>query len=1624
MPDYVALRSVVTAMREELVRVKDQLDLFVLGDRQHLSALDGLLAPLRQVADTLAVLGFGQPRKVIIDQLAVLQGLAQGTRTADDAVLLDVAGALLYVEATLAGRIGSLEPSQALVTPSPAAATTASMDLAQIHRLVIAEVRQCLRQVKERILDHDDGPRPLQDAEQMPLAVASELLTQARGALAMLSIDRAAALVRACRDYIDTAPARLQSDDLMDALSSIDYYLDQLSSQPNQPDEGLLDLAEDDLMMLGYEPAGVVHPPRNMPLPQRHVEQLPAAPALNPLPQSIPATLLPPSADPVLDDELRDVFLEECGEVMACLHEQWPLWQRQSQGRAPLAQIRRAFHTLKGSGRMVGALVLGELAWALENLLNRLLESQADASAEAVALVEQAMARLPALVKEFAKGQQRQHDDVDLLAAQAHLLAARKQAVDSQLQEIFQSEAQAHLDSLARFLQASPPMGGQALTDDLIRALHTLRGSAHVAGAHAIAALADVLDQLAREYKAHQLLLHADELQLLSEALVALRDLLGQDPGAPAPELLARLEATLAVRLQGWQTQPNEPHRIRHDPQLITGFLAQGMDILLDAESLLQRWREHPGERQELTALLDELTTLGHGAHLADLHAMDELCEALLDLYGAVEESSLAVSPSFFDAAHQAHDGLIDMLDQIAAGQQLHPCPQQVQALRDLLAQGLEPGAMGHIGGGGQVIQDLTRATRRLHEQAATDEPSAAEPQDPIVELFLEEAADLLDSADEALLRWLRDTANGAPLHSLQRDLHTLKGGARLADIAEVADLGQALEGLYEGLVNRALVHSPALQRALLDGHERLSQMLDQLQLEQPLQAADSLIEAARLLRLEHTAAIEVAEPTIAEEDTELLEIFLEEGFDLLDSSAHSLKRWRAEPGNVLEVENLLRDLHTLKGGARMVEASSIGDLVHELEFIHEKVLAGTLQPDNSLFNLLQQAHDRLAQMLDALRSRLPVEPAQSLIQRVRAFDGQPLPLPAPPVSPAADVQPAVAERGTADLVKVAGDLLEDLGNMAGETSLLHGRVEQQVNDAQAALHEMDITIERMREQLRQLDTETQGQILSRRQIANEQGDYDDFDPLEMDRHSPLQELSRALFESASDLVDLKETLMGRNHEAQMLLAVQSRVNTELQEGLMRTRMVPFERMVPRLQRVVRQVAAELGKQVELEVGSVQGEMDRSVLERMLAPLEHMLRNAVDHGLESAEARLAAGKPAHGTIHLDLLHEGSQIIIVLADDGAGVPLEAVRAKAIKRGLLDPAMAISDHDVLQFILQPGFSTAAKITQISGRGLGMDVVHEEVKQLGGSMTLDSKVGQGARFVIRLPFTVSVNRALLVHCGEEQYAVGLNTLEGMVRVMPDELEACYQLNPPRYEYAGRGYDLRYLGQLLGGPPARLVAQTQALPVLLVHAHDQQVAVQVDAVASSREIVVKGLGPQFASVPGLSGATILGDGKVVLILDLLGQIRAAQMRHLQHLAHRGNERVPPVSLPARPLLVMVVDDSITVRKVTSRLLERHGMHVLTARDGVEAMSLLEVHGPDVLLLDIEMPRMDGFEVATRVRQHPRLKDLPIIMITSRTGPKHRERAMAIGVNDYLGKPFQETRLLESIAQWSHGHA
>jgi chemosensory pili system protein ChpA (sensor histidine kinase/response regulator) len=556
-----------------------------------------------------------------------------------------------------------------------------------------------------------------------------------------------------------------------------------------------------------------------------------------------------------------------------------------------------------------------------------------------------------------------------------------------------------------------------------------------------------------------------------------------------------------------------------------------------------------------------------------------------------------------------------------------------------------------------------------------------------------------------------------------------------------------------------------------------------------------------------------------------------------------------------------------------------------------------------------------------------------------------------------------------------------------------------------------------LQEQLKKLQAETDEQILSRHEIEIDNPDHENFDPLEMDRYSTMQQLSRSLVESVGDLNSLQDMLGGLNRDSELLLLQQGRVNTELQDRLMQARVVPFAAtMASRMRRITRQTCQQLGKQADLKIEGANEEMDRHVLDRMVAPLEHMLRNSIAHGIEPPEVRRQNGKPESGTITISVRREGGEIVIKVADDGAGLNTTSIRKKAESKGLIIENASMTDDEIMQLVLTPGFSTAESVSQISGRGVGMDVVNNEIRQLNGTLHIESEYGKGATMTIRLPFTLSISQALLVRVGMDLYAIPLTSIEGVSRIEKEEAEQLMQDEEKQFHYGGDDYQISSLGKLLGRQSGLGAETEEGRPaVILVRAGGHRVGFYIDELLGHHEIVVKSLGPQVSSVSGMAGGTILGDGRVALILDVPALVRMVGAEHGLSETQQVQVMETPKSVKIR---VMVVDDSITVRRVTTRLLERHEMEVITAKDGVDAVAKLEETVPDVMLLDVEMPRMDGYELATQMRNDDRYRNVPIVMITSRTGAKHRERAESIGVDRYLGKPYQEGDLVENINQ------
>ncbi|MEW8511467.1 MAG: Hpt domain-containing protein [Candidatus Thiodiazotropha sp.] len=1181
---------------------------------------------------------------------------------------------------------------------------------------------------------------------------------------------------------------------------------------------------------------------------------------------------------------------------------------------------------------------------------------------------------------------------------------------DEELVAIFVEEGRELLDNLERHYQKWVDSSlDDNLIDEFKRTLHTLKGSSRLAGINPIGDLSHGLENLFERMSRDELQPDSSIRNMVRQTIDVLatqiddadaaRDIhfstsllaalespdVGAEAEAMAPggvdeesladelkeveEAISEAEHIEPVDTSSYYDEPmsflhdGDLFEVSEDPELVEIFIEESRELLETLEENYKQWSDAPSDHTTLDGMQRALHTIKGSSRLAGIEPVGDLSHAMESLLNGVLRGHIETSDKVFAISRQALDLIATQTDDAATSGKVHR--------------------------GDQLIEQI----QLIVEGASLEE-------DSIEELIDQELQEELETAEEAVDEAVEEAVEEA---------------AEEAD--ESAADGEDLEIPFESFN--------------LDGINE--------------QATSDTDESFMLMHDE--VLLEVGE------DEELVQIFIEEAKEFIEHIESSYQQWLDDLEDHTAIEGVQRNLHTLKGSARLAGIMPVGDLSHAVESVMTALAEKEIDPIDTVTDSVRHAIDHLALQIETIAksgkvpaSDTEVEQLQNLlggeptpsytgmvetIQAVPESDGSEAVEEAEEVVETATVLPFNDEiakllepeakeedkesfKPTKEQVRVNADLMDRLVNHAGEVSIYRARLEQQNSVLGFNLSELEQTVSRLHNQLRNLEIETEAQIIYRWEREHEDDrEKAEFDPLEMDRFSTMQQLSRALMETVNDLGNINEALRDLQRETDTLLLQQSRISTDLQDGLLRTRMVPFAQLVPRMQRLVRQTAGQLSKRANLECFGVEGELDRSILNRMVPVLEHLLRNSVSHGIEFPEDRQQAGKQEVGRISLYLDREATDVLITLSDDGRGLDIEAIRKRAVEQGMIDANAEISDDDLIQCVLLPGFSTAKEVTQISGRGVGLDVVTSEVKQLGGSLEIDSQPGRGTSFIIRLPLTLAISDALLVRVGEEVYAVPHGSISGVVRIRRQELMTCYEGGQDGFTYSGRRYKVSYLGRMMGMGQHEIPETTRWLPLLLLQTGDHQAALQVDELLGSRQVVVKSMGKQVGSVRWITGGTILADGRVALILDLASLVRmdathaASPLSLVKETAEkRAEDR----------LRVMVVDDSITVRKVTSRLLERHDMDVVTAKDGVEAVALLQEQVPDIMLLDIEMPRMDGFELARHINNSVDYYGLPIIMISSRVGEKHRQRAMDLGVKRCLGKPYQESELLDNI--------
>jgi chemosensory pili system protein ChpA (sensor histidine kinase/response regulator) len=1623
--DRQTMGSVVQELRASLSEAEKLIDQFFRNpaDRSVLIEVPNQLSSMRGV---LSVLGMDQAAAALLRMRDEVDGLAS---TEVDPARVDQAG----VFDRLAGNLGALGFLIDMLSVQPQLAKSLFVYDAQEGTLSPLMGRRAQRAVSGHAVAAPVEPRLIEQAQMLAFsAVRDDVpIEEVSRDLELLSHEAEAADQQA----------------LVAAVAHAQHAIDSAYDQAGVASaRGELSDALVDFVNTASEPVA-----------------LQPAPAPRPAPSAAPGTAA--GSDLAEDDEMREIFLEEAREVLQTAHDACAELSTASDDLEQLTTVRRAFHTLKGSSRMVGLKKFGDAAWACEQLYNTRLADQQPADAPLLDFTRWSLDELGAWVDDIAA---RRDAGREAASIEAAALALREPGA-----------AHAPVLESARAPEVSKAPAAPPIVEPI-----------------ALAFPPDLPSAL--------------DLELAPAPKVAPASAAPEQP-LPSFELdLSKLDAAFSAPAT---TPASAPPADLGVSSMFDNFDAGATTAVLDGRTAV------PAQREEAPAAAIGLIDLDLGD--ASFHAAPVI-ENLQPSAPAEDEQVKIVGPlrisiPLFNIFLNEADELSRRLTTEVAewAMELHrPIGETAIALAHSLAGSSATVGFSDLSHLARMVEHALTRTQAIGHGTADEGRLFVESAEEIRRLLHQFAAGFLKEPPADLMQRLADheVSSARRLDALTAadeltDSHAEAEPLPAAETIEIIEMPHAAADLAPPAVEAPaeqiadtqpspLAEPRATRPGTIDtgfGADTGFNALGMAELK-PLAALPASAERAPAHRPELDIEDEVDNDIDAVDavDVELFPIFEEEGQELLPKLASQLRDWVRHPTDSSLASACMRTLHTLKGGARLAGAMRLGEMAHRLETRIEQLLA-LEEPSAAEVETLQHRSDALSHTFEALRSRdaqaygEAMATVEEAVSRSMPLDEPPLvpavslpaappvafkpmveaPISVPPVAapaaapiaptvaaPTAPAMPAArpaeslasvtvpeidwarfgghsaAPRQTIDraaasqsAVRVRAPLLDRLVNQAGEVSITRSRIEVEVGQIKGSLTDLTDNLERLRGQLRDIELQAETQMSSRLEAAKALAQS--FDPLEFDRFTRFQELTRMMAESVNDVATVQRTLQRTLETTEDELAAQERLTRDLQDDLLRTRMVEFESLSDRLYRVVRQAAKETGKHVRLDIVGGSIEVDRGVLDRMTGAFEHLLRNSVTHGIEAPDMRSSAGKDSTGTIVVSLAHEGNEVGVEFRDDGAGLNLARIRDKGVAMGLLDANQQYSDGELANLIFTSGFSTADKVTELAGRGIGMDVVRAEVNAMGGRIETATAAGQGTSFKLVLPLTTAVTQVVMMRIGNTTVAVPSTLVEVVRRAKADEIEHAYHSGS--FAVGERTVPFFWLGSLLQLSPRSAEAASRTRQVVIIRSAQQRIALHVDEVLGNQEVVVKNLGPQLSRMPGLAGMTLLASGAVALIYNpvALATLYGAEARAATQTALHAP--MPEVQQPtaaeaaaqAAPL-VLVVDDSLTVRRVTQRLLVREGYRVALAKDGLDALERLAEEKPQMVLSDIEMPRMDGFDLVRNIRGDARLRDLPVIMITSRIAQKHRDYAAELGVDHYLGKPYSEEDLLALIGRYT----
>lgn len=905
------------------------------------------------------------------------------------------------------------------------------------------------------------------------------------------------------------------------------------------------------------------------------------------------------------------------------------------------------------------------------------------------------------------------------------------------------------------------------------------------------------------------------------------------------------------------------------------------------------------------------------------------------------------------------------------------------------------------------------------------------------------------------ILICVRDGNNHGELQTALVQIRAIVADAVLPELKDIKRIAGKIEKELAPFASSDATLPDEKSRKMLDSLAILEAYLTKLTFSADvfsIDVSDFVEESFESLTIKKPLTVEVVEVEDEDEmagweeefeiDEEMIEIFALEAEELLQNINTNLELLEDAPSNREALMEIRRSAHTLKGSAGIIGLKQLSSLAHRVEDLLDYLADNEIEADVKIFEILltstdcfeNLANNESSEQLEKKIARL----YKSFDEIFASFQTQKTEEPPPkPLEIAAIVPPAPAQTANAPVhenrptIRVSLDKLDELVKIVGDLLVSRSVFEQRLNEFNRQIEELHNSTNRLQQATGKLEVDfgaNQFHVPNSRFPArnfsfdSKRVGSNDFDSLEFDQYNEFHETTRELVETTADTSAISGDLDTLKDNLDLLFEGQRRSIEAMQEKLLRLRMVRFGTLSARLQRTVRVTCEEEAKHADLLIEGETLEFDTQILDALVEPLLHLLRNAVAHGIEPPETRRLLGKNETGKIALKIYTDGTHVNMIVSDDGRGVSSASLIKKAIENNLFsaEKAEKLTEEEAFELMFLPGLTTAEKLSQVSGRGVGMNIVKTNITRSQGTISVKSKPQKGTAFTIRLPMSLAVTRAILVKSDNQVFAFPLKIVKQVTEISVEELEKAKTEN--LLVTNGSDFFPANLCDLLNLNFA--VKPEAQIPLLTIETEDVRFGLAVEEIIKTEEIIIKPLGFPFQTNAGFLGATILGDGRVVPVLDLIFLLKNRVSGFSFPVSRQENteeiniKNQKPDTKSQKPLSVMIVDDSPSMRHVTTKLIKNAGWKTLVAKDGVEALEMLQDASefPNVILTDVEMPRMNGYELLSALKQNETLQKIPVVMITSRTGEKHRQKAFELGVSEYLTKPYEDWVLVEMI--------